>query len=197
VHDEATMAKCSERKNSGIHEVLYGIRGVCRGDRFFLLALLRFTLAVVVTAAFAAWTSGDDSNERFQLSKDEQAVLDLTNQERAKQKLEPLKPNPILFRVARDHSANMAKKRELKHDLDDKTPGQRVKDAGYVYQEMAENIASGMPLSPKDALELWMKSEQHKANILKEAVTEIGIGLARNDKGEVYFTQVFAAPLKK
>ena len=46
-------------------------------------------------------------------------------------------------------------------------------------------------------MKLWMDSPEHKANILRDKFTEIGIGIARNAKGEVYYTQVFAAPKKK
>jgi uncharacterized protein YkwD len=152
---------------------------------------------ILLSAACVAVSRGDETDQKLEISNDERAVIDLTNQEREQRKLPPLKANPILFRVARAHSANMAKKGELKHDLDCKTPGDRLREAGYRFREAAENIAAGMPLSPKEALDLWMKSDSHKANILKENITEIGIGIARSDGGEVYYTQVFATPLAK
>jgi uncharacterized protein YkwD len=42
----------------------------------------------------------------------------------------------------------------------------------------------------------WMDSKGHRENILNPGFTEIGIGIARNDKGETYFTQEFAKPRK-
>lgn len=139
----------------------------------------------------------------FPLTGEEKELLELTNAERAKQKLPPLKPNPLLFKVARLHSANMAKKGEMNHVLDGKTPAQRTLDGGYNYRRVAENIAKaenfakagGPPL--KEIVEGWMNSEVHRENILRSGMEEIGLGIARNDKGEVYYTQLFATPRKK
>ena len=75
------------------------------------------------------------------LSKEEQQVLDLTNAERKKAGLEPLKPSAKLMALARDHSKNMAKQNKMDHTLDDKSPFDRMKDAGLHLQCSRENIA--------------------------------------------------------
>jgi uncharacterized protein YkwD len=133
---------------------------------------------------------------KFEISKVEQKVLDLTNAERAKEKLPPLKANPLLFAAARKHSENMAKKGELSHDLDGKSPFDRITAEGYLWSRAGENIANGDALTPAGALQVWMHSPPHRANILKADYQEIGIGIARTAKGEVYYTQVFGAPRK-
>ena len=51
----------------------------------------------------------------FRLSKDENALLELTNKERDKAGLAPLRANAKLFQAARDHSENMAKQDKLDH----------------------------------------------------------------------------------
>ena len=61
----------------------------------------------------------DDKKPAFKLSEDEQTVLDLTNAERRKLKLPPLKANELLTKAAREHSANMAKQKKMDHVLDD------------------------------------------------------------------------------
>src|SRR5262249_54443817 len=43
----------------------------------------------------------------------------------------------------------------------------------------------------------WMNSPPHKQNILKAPFKEVGVGLATNAQGEVYYTEVFALPRKK
>jgi uncharacterized protein YkwD len=138
------------------------------------------------------------ATSKLEVSRDEQMLLDLLNKERAKEKLPALKPNPILFRVARAHSANMARQRKMEHDLDGKNPAQRILAAGYDYGRAAENIAMsegpGVPM-PK-IVESWMNSKIHRENLLSDAVSETGLGIARNDKGEVYYTQLFARPRK-
>ena len=55
----------------------------------------------------------------------------MTNKARAKEKLPPLKLNSVLTKVARAHSANMAKQEKMEHELDGKNPSQRIKEAGY------------------------------------------------------------------
>jgi uncharacterized protein YkwD len=130
------------------------------------------------------------------MSKDEQAVVDLTNAERAKEKLAALNPNRLLFAAARKHSENMAKKGELNHELDGKGPADRINAEGYVWSRVGENIAFGDDLSPAGAVKIWMNSPPHRANILTPEFQEIGIGLARTAKGEVYYTQVFGTPRK-
>jgi len=133
-------------------------------------------------------------DEKLTLSKEEQRLLDLTNQERARKKLPALKPNPVLFRVARAHSANMAKQRKMAHVLDGKKPPQRVEAAGYRLGWVGENIAVSGDLEPDEVMKDWMGSKLHRENILNPRYTEIGIGLAKNSKGEWYYTQVFARP---
>jgi len=44
---------------------------------------------------------------------------------------------------------------------------------------------------------LWLDSAPHRANIMSESYTEIGLGIAKNENGETYATQVFAKPLKR
>jgi uncharacterized protein YkwD len=154
-------------------------------------------LAVVLAAPL---TSADDKKKdepAFEMTADEKQLLEMTNAERAKEKLPPLKPNPVLTKIARAHSANMAKKGEMKHVLDGKTPAQRTADGGYDYARVAENIAVSENAELKDVMEGWMNSKTHRENILRTGLEEIGLGLARNDKGEVYYTQLFGTQRKK
>jgi uncharacterized protein YkwD len=137
-----------------------------------------------------------ESSEKLKLTKEEQAVVKLTNDLRAKEKLPPLKVNALLTQAARAHSRNMAKQQKLEHVLDEKEPADRVKETGYQRALVAENIAGGRRLPPSGAFELWVDSKPHRANLLGEKFEEIGVGVARDDKGEVYYTQVFGTPRK-
>ena len=40
----------------------------------------------------------------------------------------------------------------------------------------------------------WMNSKGHRENILGTKYTEIGVGLAKTNKGEWYYTILFARP---
>jgi uncharacterized protein YkwD len=134
---------------------------------------------------------------KLELSKDEKTILELTNKERAKEKLPPLEPNLQLFQAARGHSANMAAKSEMNHILDKKDPSDRVDATGYKWMGVGENIAATDTDTLEGVMKSWMKSELHRANILSKDFRHIGIGLAKDAKGDTYFTQVFATPLKK
>ena len=118
----------------------------------------------------------------------------MTNQVRRKENLPPLKINLTLTEVARGHSANMARKGQLNHDLDGKKPNDRVRDAGYLYSWTGENIAySSQPLV-KRVFQGWMDSQGHRENILRPHYREIGIGVVTAANGTVYYTQVFGSP---
>ncbi|HYV39101.1 MAG TPA: CAP domain-containing protein [Gemmataceae bacterium] len=142
-----------------------------------------------------AWQTAVSQQKDFKLSDAEQKLLDLTNAERAKEKLPPLKFNPVLCEVARAHSANMAKQGKLEHELDGKTPFERIKATGYKYSMGGENVArhrAGL----EEVMAGWMKSPGHRDNILSNEYTEIGMGAVTDAKGFVYYTQVFAKPRK-
>ncbi|HKI35419.1 MAG TPA: CAP domain-containing protein [Gemmataceae bacterium] len=146
--------------------------------------------AVLVGAGLAC--SADPKTEETKLSKEEQQILELTNEARAKEKLPALKVNATLLKVARAHSANMAKQHRMEHVLDELNPAQRVDKAGYNYRSVAENIGAGEKGATVAALfKGWMDSKVHHDNILSPKYDEIGIGLATDDKGETYYTQVF------
>jgi uncharacterized protein YkwD len=160
------------------------------GSRARLSAL---ALALLVGSGLVA--AQEKKESEFKLSSEEKTILDLTNKERTKEKVPPLEANAVLCKVARAHAANMAKKGEMKHDLDGKNPAQRVLDAGYDYARVGENIATsdGAPLA--EIMQGWMDSKIHRANILKDGFREIGLGVARNGK-DVYYVQVFGTRRK-
>jgi uncharacterized protein YkwD len=149
---------------------------------------------VYVALAFQALAA--DKDEKPKLSKSEETILRLTNELRAKEKLPPLAHNALLREAAQKHSENMAKQGKLDHVLDDKNPADRVDATGYKKTFVGENIASGQRLTPAKAFDLWVDSPPHKKNILGDKFDEIGIGIATDDKGGIYYTQVFGSTKK-
>ena len=140
----------------------------------------------------------DDAKEspKFAMTKEEKDLLDLLNKERVKKDLPALRPHPLLFKAARAHAKNMAKQRKMEHELDRKGPPQRVEAAGYNWGKVSENIAMAEDGEPPLAaiVKQWMESQTHRENLLDKKVSETGLGIARNDKGEIYYAQVFARP---
>lgn len=127
-------------------------------------------------------------------------VVELTNKERAKYGLQPVKLNLLLNEVALYHSQDMAMQDYFDHiALDGSEPWDRMTRAGYQYSVAAENIAAGF-LTPETVVEAWMKSPGHRSNILAPDVEEIGVGYyyLPSDRGSInykhYWTQVFGTP---
>jgi uncharacterized protein YkwD len=139
-----------------------------------------------------------DEMDKFEMTKDERRLLELVNKERAKADLSALRPHPLLFKAARGHSANMARQRKMEHVLDGKRPSQRVEATGYDWGKVTENLItadqSDAPL--ERIVKEWMKSKIHRENILMKDVTETGLGIAKNPKDEIYYTQIFARQRK-
>ena len=133
---------------------------------------------------------------------DEKALLDLVNEARKKEKLPALKVNAVLTKVARLHSENMAKQEKMAHQLDKKGVGDRTTAGNYDYRVVRENLAAAegdadTPApTPKEIHDKWMESKGHRANLLDDRVTEVGIAIVVSKKGTYYYTQVFATPRK-
>jgi uncharacterized protein YkwD len=156
-------------------------------------------LVALVALGVGSPFDADDKKpaEKFELTKDEKAILELTNKARAAEKLPPLTANEALFRAARKHSENMAKQEKLEHELDGKRVGGRVDTEGYDYSQVGENLAQGEEATPEEIVDGWLKSKGHRENLLNPDFTEIGLGAAKSAKGETYYTQVFGKPRKK
>lgn len=129
-------------------------------------------------------------------------VIALTNDARAKNGLQPLQGEARLTDAARYFAGYIAGAGRLDHDADGTTPPDRVKQRGYAYCIVAENL--GMEYSSggfmpdrlsRNFVDGWMESPTHRGNILEPDVTQIGVGVSRNKAGEYYAVQVFARPL--
>jgi uncharacterized protein YkwD len=70
----------------------------------------------------------------------------------------------------------------------------RVKNAKYPVHKVGENL--GMGGLPGPIVQAWMASQKHRINILFPDYTEIGVGIAKDANGQLWYTQVFATPKK-
>ena len=152
-------------------------------------------LALLLLSTHAASAQPKPAKPELKLTEMEQAVVDLTNEERKKAKLKPVEANPLLFAAARKYAAKMAKLDKLENEFDSITLADRVQSEKYRYSDCFENIAAGQRTA-KQVVDGWMKSESHREKILSPGVTEIGVGVEKNAKGMLYWSQVFAAPGK-
>lgn len=124
-------------------------------------------------------------------------VLRLANVERAKAGCGALKLNRKLNAAAQAHTTDMARDNFFSHDSQDgRSPFDRIKAAGYSFSAAAENIAAGSTTAA-GAMDQWMNSAGHKANILNCTYVDLGVGFAKGADADYagYWTQDFGAPL--
>lgn len=118
-------------------------------------------------------------------------VLQLTNQERAKNGLKPLAADWQLSRVAYYKSADMRDKNYFSHTSPTYgDPFTMMKSFGITYRSAAENIAAGQQ-TPSAVVQSWMNSPGHRQNILNGSFTHMGSGYAAGGSYGHYWTQMF------
>jgi len=124
----------------------------------------------------------------------ERRAFERTNQERFKAGLAPLVWDADLCRMARAHSESMARLNFFAHETPE---GLRLKERaralGLHFRVIAENIAynKGYEDPGAFAVERWMISAGHRANILYVGFQGSAIGSHVAADGSVYLTQVF------
>lgn len=132
----------------------------------------------------------------------ERLLAELINKERITRGLSQLVLEPTLSEVARVHSVEMRDRRYFSHISP--TPDRRTMLDRFLARfanppaKLAENIAqrkeSGWALSEqsiRESHEELMKSPGHRANILDPEFTHVGIGIAIDDRGNYWITEMF------
>ena len=138
------------------------------------------------SAGEIATTLCSDSAFNSELNDKVLEICVLTNTERANADKEYLSLDAALSTIAQAHAEDMVNRAFFSHtNPDGLTAFDRLTNAGISYQAAAENIAAGQT-SAESAMDSWMNSPGHQANILGEAYTKIGIGYFQN-----YWVQVF------
>jgi uncharacterized YkwD family protein len=124
----------------------------------------------------------------YSLSKYEQQVVDLTNKERAKYGLPPLKVSPELSKMARVKAQDMHNQHYFDHISPTYgSPFDMMQQFGIQFRAAGENIAMGQP-TPKEVVNDWMHSQGHRRNILSKDFNYIGVGYVKDGN---YWTQEF------
>ena len=69
-----------------------------------------------------------------------------------------------------------------------------IESFGIKVSAAAENIAQGQQ-TPQQVMNSWMNSPGHRNNILSPSYYQIGVGVAKDSKGNLTWTQMFVKPL--
>jgi uncharacterized protein YkwD len=108
------------------------------------------------------------------LSDVEVNIVSYTNQERARYGLPTLEVDKELMFTAREQAAWMTRSGNMVHTR----------------RQLAENIAMGQTHS-SEAVQSWMNSSGHRANILNPGHRRIGVAAYRTDGGIIFWCQQF------
>lgn len=148
------------------------------------LALCLLVLTISISAQDA--TKPNDIEKR---------AFEQTNLARIKNGLPPLAWDGEVCRMARAHSENMSRQGFFSHATPE---GLRLRDRARLvgiihYSVLGENIAynQGYEDPGAFAVERWLLSPKHRANILSTEFRAMAIGSFVAPDGSVYLTQTF------
>ena len=124
---------------------------------------------------------------------DSQAAASMISQYRQNNGLGAVVVDPDLMKLAEQQSQAMASRNKLDHDV--KAPlAQRLNASGYPATLAVENVSAGYH-TLAEAFSGWRNSPPHRANMLKNGVTKLGIAAsyAPNTKYKVFWTLILAS----
>lgn len=132
--------------------------------------------------------SGTSTNSA--LTIDEQEVFNLINQQRASQGLSVLKVDTEVQRVAKIKAQDMVDRNYFSHNSPTYgSPFDMLNRFKVSYKTAGENIAGNA--SNSEAVNAWMNSPGHKANILNNSYNYTGIGVVKSPTYGKIYVQMF------
>jgi uncharacterized protein YkwD len=120
-------------------------------------------------------------------------VVARANAARSAAGLAPLAIQPALVSAAQAHSHDQASTGRMTHvGSDGSDAGTRIVRAGFTPRTWGENVAMGYRTATA-VFDGWMSSPGHRANILHDGFTLVGVAVAYATDGTPYWTMVLAA----
>ena len=121
---------------------------------------------------------------------DELEVFNLINQQRTANGLSALKIDNELQKVARIKAKDMVDNNYFSHTSPTYgSPFDMIKSFGISYKAAGENIAGNS--TNKAAVDAWMNSSGHRANILSNSYNYTGVGVVSSPKYGKVYVQMF------
>jgi uncharacterized protein YkwD len=160
-----------------------------RAAAIFLILLLAGCAAEVPMQEPAMYANMANPGARL----DTVAAATMISQYRQNNGLGSVVVDPELVKLAEAQSQVMASQNKLDHDV--KAPlAKRLNASGYPANLAVENVSAGYH-TLAEAFSGWRDSPPHKANMLKNGVTKLGIAAsyAPNTKYKVFWTLILAS----
>ncbi len=179
--------------------------------RFTLTVLLLGTMALSLAATSPPKATAESSVEQTKpglkpvlLLSVETAIFERVNEVRGEHGLNPVKRDEMLVEIARDHSMEMLERGVFE---DANPEGQRPVDKvsqrhRRLIGTIADNVWAGIRGDSveedglaNDIMEGLMNSSDHRAHILAEDMTHLGIGVSQAPGRKAFSTEVMATQL--
>lgn len=135
-------------------------------------------------------SGGNNTSQSSNLTSDEKEVFDLINKQRTNNGLKALTIDSEVQRVARIKAQDMVDNNYFSHTSPTYgSPFDMLKSFKISYKTAGENIAGNS--SNSAAVNAWMNSSGHKANILNSGFNYTGIGVVSSPKYGKMYVQMF------
>ena len=135
-------------------------------------------------------SGGTTTDNTSKLTSDELEVFNLINAQRTKNGLSALKIDSEVQNVARIKAQDMVNNSYFSHTSPTYgTPFEMLQSFKVSYKTAGENIAGNSTNSV--AVNAWMNSSGHKANILNSSFNYTGIGVVSSPKYGKMYVQMF------
>lgn len=134
------------------------------------------TVPVSANVAEKKEKTSPPSSGKIVLTEDEQKLLELVNEAREENGLEPLAIDENLMKVARIKAKDMVENNYFSHQSPTYgSPFDMMRQFDNTFKSAGENIAGNKTV--EGAFKAWMSSETHKKNILNPGFKVTGIGI--------------------
>lgn len=162
---------------------MHGFLTRCLCALITILAISSHALSQEATGFDAHYTSAS-------LSMQEQVAGNMLNSDRGRYNLPALTLDPALCRIARIKSEDMRDHHYFAHTSPTYGDVRKMLTAfGYDYNAAGENIAHHATVEKCEAA--FLSSPGHRRNIMNKSYKKVGIGIAYDESGFVYLTQIF------
>jgi Uncharacterized protein with SCP/PR1 domains len=126
-------------------------------------------------------------------------IIALTNDERAQVGLNTLTINDQLTSAAEAKAQAILDNQVFDHTINGRKFSSWIRATGYQYEMVGENLAIDF-VSSEGVVRAWMNSPEHRANLLENSYTDVGVGIAEGKfQGEntIVVAELFGDPLYK